>query len=402
LKPQYKADKDTILRACDLLGDKIWQEGAIPQLQRKMGLKHNQARDTVVGARTWLAMKEVEPPKETALYTKHSLAHAILKLLKSAIGLMDIRELCHATEASEQDVRDALDLLVAEKFNIRTERGKYELSPDLPPGPTLKITTDEFMDKRGWAVIGLVSDTHLGSRYAREDVLAAVYDIFQQAGVKRVLHAGNLIDGYKAQFNHFELKEGLTGLTAQVEYAVQYYPQREGIITNFITADDHEGWWSRPMGFNVGEYIEMKARRMKRQDLRYQGHIEADIKLTRKNGRSARARLMHPGGGTAYALSYGPQKMVESYAEYDKPVLLATGHTHKAEMIYYGGVYVIQAGTTQDQTGFMRKHKLQAHVGAWLLHYFQDTDGIISRLSAEWLRFGPREEYESKDKYVTW
>jgi hypothetical protein len=77
--------------------------------------------------------------------------------------------------------------------------------------------------------------------------------------------------------------------------------------------------------------------------------------------------LIHPGGGTSYALSYRAQKIVESLEGGTKPDLLAIGHYHKADMIpSYRNVCAIQTGTFERQTPFMARGGLSAHVGGWI------------------------------------
>lgn len=58
-----------------------------------------------------------------------------------------------------------------------------------------------------------------------------------------------------------------------------------------------------------------------RDDLIYIGDFGATVHI---NG--VRVYLTHPDGGTAYALSYRPQKMAESLASENKPHILILGH----------------------------------------------------------------------------
>ena len=79
-------------------------------------------------------------------------------------------------------------------------------------------------------------------------------------------------------------------------------------------------------------------------------------------------QLIHPGGGSSYALSYRPQKIVESLEGGTKPDMLAIGHYHKADYIpSYRNVATLQVGTFQRQTPFMSRQGLAAHVGGWIV-----------------------------------
>jgi hypothetical protein len=152
---------------------------------------------------------------------------------------------------------------------------------------------------------------------------------------------------------------------------------------------------------NIGEYIEIKAAHAGRKDLEWIGHVEADIELDAHNG-SNWMRIMHPGGGSAYAVSYSPQKIVESFQGGEKPRILLLGHYHKFEVGYFREVWTVQGGCIQDQTPFLRKKKIQVHVGYSLIRLMKGRDGVITRFQAEWFPFFDRGFYKSKGKYVRW
>ena len=78
-------------------------------------------------------------------------------------------------------------------------------------------------------------------------------------------------------------------------------------------------------------------------------------------------RLYHPGGGTAYAISYHSQKYVESLSGGEKPHILGIGHYHKVEQLFYRNIHVFQVGTFEAQTPFMRRKRLAAMLGGWIL-----------------------------------
>jgi hypothetical protein len=114
--------------------------------------------------------------------------------------------------------------------------------------------------------------------------------------------------------------------------------------------------------------------------------MEHDIVFRGRKQKSV-MRLIHAGGGSSYATSYAPQKIVESYQGGEKPNVLLVGHYHKAEYGYPREVHTLQVGCTCDQTPFMRKKKLQAHVGGWTVEMTVNEDGLITRFKAEWMPF---------------
>jgi predicted phosphodiesterase len=210
-------------------------------------------------------------------------------------------------------------------------------------------------DKGGWKRFGFVSDTHLGSKHYREDVLEDVYEWFREEGITTVFHGGNWIEG-QARFNQHEIS--VFGMEPQLDYFLENYPRHEGITTYYIAGDDHEGWYQQREVFSIGEALQDKARRVGRNDLKYLGYVEADIELAARNG-STVLRLMHGGGGSSYAVSYRPQKIIESFSGGDKPAVLLLGHYHKLSYNLFRNVHVVQGGCTCDQSIFLRKKSIE-------------------------------------------
>ena len=113
---------------------------------------------------------------------------------------------------------------------------------------------------------------------------------------------------------------------------------------------------------------------------------ETDVEITSQHG-AAVIRMMHPGGGSAYALSYPSQKMVESFQGGEKPQALFAGHYHKYDVCYPREVFTLQAGCLEDQTPFMRKKKLCAHVGFIIVTMGVRLDGTLGFVGHEWHPF---------------
>jgi len=256
----------------------------------------------------------------------------------------------------------------------------------------------ETLSNGTWYTFGIVSDPHYGSKYHREDVMKVAYETFKKEGIKHIYMPGNFIDGHSRMINHFDLLPGLDGFTAQVEYLVENFPKVPGITTHFITSECHEGWWIRDFGVNIGEYIQLKAEDAGRKDLDWIGHMEVDIELKGKSASSV-MRIVHPGGGSSYAVSYSTQKLVESYQGGEKPAILIVGHFHKALYQYERNVHILQAGCIQDQTPWMRKKRIAAHVGFWIVKFHQSKTGEINRFQSEFFPFFDRGFYT---KYKTW
>jgi predicted phosphodiesterase len=311
---------------------------------------------------------------------------------------LTIVQLADELEQPPKVAQRIVDRLKLEGYNIQVQYGEVSLQSEIPSSPPLVVNSKDFFDGRRYK-FGVLGDTHLCSKYARLDVLRSAYDIFEQEGIKTILHTGNIVEG-ECRFNRHELVVR-SGFEAQCEYLVNEYPYKKGIETLFITGEDHEGWWIQREGINVGARMQESAVAAGRRDLKWIGHIERDIHFKAKNGH-AWMRVVHPGGGTAYAISYTTQKIVESYQGGEKPHVVFFGHYHKWEHGYPREVHVIQTGCCQDQTSWMRRKKLQAMVGVSIVDFHQADTGEINRFRAEWLPYFDRGFYDRHNKYQTW
>jgi predicted phosphodiesterase len=250
-----------------------------------------------------------------------------------------------------------------------------------------------LVDAGDWVTLGLVGDTHLASKEERLSELHQQYDLYQSEGIKHVFHAGNIVDGYVPRINGGSVYE--CSIDGQCKYVIDNYPKREGIITHFITGDDHEGWWQKE-GFNFGGYLTYLAGLEGRTDLDYIGHVEADVEIKVPGAkRSTIIKIQHPGGGSAYARSYAGQKQVESLEGGEKPDILVQGHYHVSNYMNERNVHVINLPGFQDQTMFARKKRLRMEVGGAILSFkVNPEDGSVTRCRVEINRYFTRGYYK--------
>lgn len=244
---------------------------------------------------------------------------------------------------------------------------------------------------------GVAGDKHIGSKYHRDDVLADLYRRFEQAGVDAVFDTGNWIDG-DARFNTHDVV--VRGLDNQVSLMAEIHPRIEA-PTYAVWGDDHEGWYAQREGIDVGMYA---AHRMREAGHNWYdlGFMEAHVILENSNtGERTRLFVMHPGGGSSYAYSYRPQKIVESFEGGEKPAAVFMGHYHKLEALNIRNVWVLQSGCNQDQSTFMRKKSIDAHVGGAIVTLEQDPKtGALIGFAPEMLRYFNRGYYNGRWSYT--
>ncbi len=313
-----------------------------------------------------------------------------LRYIKSPTQKRTMIDICNKFNITPRVADEIINELVEQQYMINTDTNAIIVEGALPDLEIKKLD----MSRHGVNeyAFGAISDTHIGSKYERLDALCSLYDRFAEEGIEHVFHAGNWIDG-ENRYNKNDLY--VHGLDNQVKNFIDKYPLREGIKTHIISGDCHEGVYATRLGINIGKYMEMKARDVGRTDLMHAGHLEKDYDLMQKNG-GARLRLIHPGGGSAYAVSYSSQKYVEMLQRNDIPDIVLVGHFHKFDYSYPREVHVIQVGCLQDQTPFMRKRRLQAAVGGCIIRVKQANNGMILSLNVEWIPFYDKKFYEYK------
>lgn len=307
--------------------------------------------------------------------------HAILRRKRPAT----LNEIAEETGHSVEAVQGTIKGLREQGLNVVTKGNGFMISGDVAPGTANVI--ELVSDENNMFRFGALGDNHLCSKYERLDVLHAVYDRYVERGVHAVFNTGNWIDG-EARFNMHDIH--IHGLTPQLQYLAQNYPEREGVCTYAVAGDDHEGWYAQRMGVDIGRLAVNAMNDLGREDWVDLGYMESYIRLVNANsGMSAIMSVMHPGGGSAYALSYAPQKIVEAFEGGEKPAVLLIGHYHKMEALNIRNVWTLQTGCTQDQTPFMRKKKLSAHVGGCMVDLEQDpkTGAIIGFTPHMWRWF---------------
>jgi len=229
----------------------------------------------------------------------------------------------------------------------------------------LKQRGPKFVFNKESIKFGIISDTHLGNIYDHHELLEPFYSIFDNEEVDFVLNSGDLLDGIR-MYRGQEFEQYAYGWEKQMDVLEQVYPNRKEYPTYFITGN-HDYSFFKSVGASVGEEIERR-----RPDLRYLGSEEADMEINK-----TKIRLSHPGKGTAYALSYNPQKYIDSLSGGKKPNVLVIGHFHKAEFLpNYRNIYTLQAGCVEGQTSFMKRNNNAAHIGIWVCKIWPGKKGV--------------------------
>jgi len=228
---------------------------------------------------------------------------------------------------------------------------------------------------------GAFSDCHLGHSCYRPDVLRKMIKDGKRQGIEFWFNSGGTVEGMSGRDGHIYELDYL-GASAQLGFFTSEFKRFRKTVYSIEAQNSHGGWFKSKgnMGLNIGEELEKRSRHYK-----FIGYDEQDIILD--NG--LKVRLRHPGGGTAYALSYKIQKYVEAISGGQKPHMLLQGHFHKSIYLFYRNIHCFDAGCLCDQTPFMKKLGTPAHVGYWIIDvnmYRQKSKGV-ERVSSQFVPF---------------
>jgi len=302
----------------------------------------------------------VEPPTE------------IKDRLKKERKSKNIDELSESLGVGHHVVRAAIDDLHEEGYGIKQEgdimiRSKVGEERDIYDASKLIGKHFKF---------GVVSDIHLGSKKERLDEFNLMYDKFQSEGIKVVFNSGDITEGvnvYRGQ----EYETHKFGQQEQIEYAIEKYPKRKGIKTLFITGNHDLREYERG-GVDVGVSIAKN-----RGDMEYLGQEIARVRLP--NG--AEAELLHPKGGSAYALSYKSQKFINNLNPEDIPEMMMWGHYHTSFYMHYRNVHFLQVPCFKGAGRWEKTMGLNPTIGGWVVEGKISDQGRVDQFKPELFRF---------------
>ena len=230
-------------------------------------------------------------------------------------------------------------------------------------------------------VFGASSDWHIASKY---HLPKSWHEAMKRAGghgVKRVLVAGDLLDGVGIYKGHLEnlLAVSVEDQTDMAAEAIAKHPKLEF----WAIAGNHDYSYTQQNGAKPLAILEAKVDNFKNL-----GDFRADII---QNG--IRTRLLHGGSGRTYARSYPSQVYLRDYfsgLEHEElanvPQIMVLGHFHT---FYNGkdyGMHILQPGSFQDgDNEFCIRRGLTGPTGMFVID-MKHKNGEIRDFSATYLK----------------
>ncbi len=325
------------------------------------------------------ASEESEPAEIPALKV------ALIETIKRSDGL-NVFSLADTLDVAPKRVRDCVAELKAEGFNINVGD---ELEISLQKTPVTNYQTLKCDFHSDTMIFGIISDTHLASRYECLEELWTFYNECKALGISKVFHCGDITAGqhvYPGQENEIKC----WGQDAQVQYCADNYPRIEGVTTYYITGN-HDLRDFESSGADRGVRIANL-----REDMVYLGPSFAKLAIHPH----VTLELVHLAGGSSYALSYPLQKYIEGIEGGTKPKILACGHLHTAVYTDERNINALLAACFEAQTPYERRKKLSPVVGGWIIEINVREDGWINRFVPHFLRYYPKVEPQDQQSIL--
>ncbi len=306
---------------------------------------------------------------------------AVLEIL--AEGPQSYGEISRRLDRNKETILKIVDRLMNQrKLEISIPSDTKQVTWDRKLKTDFIPLADEVMKKMFVKSVKLasVSDTHLCSNHQQISILRKAYQVGDAEKVDVFIHTGDVSDGAGAVGYRSHGKDVfIFGYTDQLEYLIKNYPKSNTGKKTKIIPGNHDWWDFESFGGDiVKEFCGV------RTDLEYGEYPRCNFEI---NG--FRIQLFHPGGGSAYALSYQIQKHILSQIRNKEPKVdvIFFGNWHKALYLLYAGVHGFLAPSMKNHDEFHQKLGLPNAVGMWIVELTKDESGRITRVVPDYRDF---------------
>lgn len=275
---------------------------------------------------------------------------------------------------------------------------KYKiLTPDDPEQADTRQFALKLQPKKSFApialgkvfskkvTVGFTSDKHYGNMDAQPSCVALAYKDAEEAKIDVMCDTGDLTGGLVDHPSN-KFKVFIPPIEGQMLFAADHHPKPK--FKQYLIAGDHDMFAASRVGIDPVRRIFAK----ERLDITYLGPLKGNLEV-----KGLKIRLMHPGGGPGYALSYQAQKRIESEIKRmisrgskEKYHVLALGNWHVANWQFNVGVAVIVVPCFQEQTtDYMMRKGLDPWIGMWIMEFTLDSEGFVSSVKAKYYNYAP-------------
>jgi predicted phosphodiesterase len=307
----------------------------------------------------------------------------------------DIREAQKELTGKDPDVEALAELaeqLYSRGIDVRVENGRL-LPVDIPADRGREQHIDLGSDHLR---IGIVSDTHGGSKFEQLSALRRFYAYADEREVDFFIHAGDFVQGSHKMHRGAEHELHVFGADAQTAYVARTYPVSQRRVPTYAISGNHDDSFLKDGGVNVVRNLAAQ-----REDIVYVGQDAAYLTIG-----NLRAYIVHPDGGGAYAKSYKPQKIAESLPADKNLALVLIGHYHVWGSFKHQRAYAFMLPCFQSQYSWLARKGLHPDIGGVIVDLWLDDAGWPRRVAHEFVDFKPAEndwDHEvSRDVQLAW
>lgn len=298
-------------------------------------------------------------------------------------GPFGFSDLCDALDMSPRKARELIEDAQRAGYHIEVTPGGH-VGWRAPDANDSIIETGMLPVLGERQIVGVISDTHLGSKYCLREQLKDFVHAAYERGAREILHPGDVLDGdYK--HGRFELTHH--GLEDQTQDLFETMPRLPGLKYYFIEGN-HDNVFTDRNGASTGRYIVDYFRNAGRDDWHCVGNRGAFLRI-----RGAVFNLWHPRSGGAYALSYPLQKYVEKISSAFKPQCVLAGHWHVHASLFSRGIHAIACPTFQGGgSPFGRSLGGQPAMGGLILSWGATEHGTMREFDLSYRAYFEREQ----------
>jgi UDP-2,3-diacylglucosamine pyrophosphatase LpxH/biotin operon repressor len=297
-------------------------------------------------------------------------------------GPVSLTDLCDKLDLSPKRLKKLVDRAKVAGLDIDTAHDHVAFRPPEPTGRVQDTGIHPTTGKR--QIVGVISDTHLGSKYCLRPQLQDFIGSAYERGAREILHVGDAIDG-KYRHGMFELTH--SGIEDQTRDLFETLPRLEGLTYHAISGN-HCDTFADEVGMAPGDYMQWYFQKHGRTDLKFYGRRGAYLKV-----RGAVVELWHPRKSGAYSLSYHLQNHIRDYGVGQKPDVLLAGHWHTFCYLEQRGVHALACGTFQGGgSAFAKSLGGATSIGGTLLSWELTEKRTLRAFAVERFSYYEREE----------
>lgn len=222
--------------------------------------------------------------------------------------------------------------------------------------------------------LGILGDTHLGSRFEQ---LTALQDFYKQCddhndgkGVDAFIHGGDFVQGTPKMHRGMEHEVHLLSAEGQIGYSAEVYPRSRHGTKTYAISGNHDDSWLNESGINVIRQVGIR-----RDDIVYIGR-DAQYLSLKSGERELRLYTVHPAGGQSYAKSYKPQKITEAIPIREGTQVACISHYHTYGVFEVQETLAMMVPCFQGQYPYLVRLHLYPSIGGIILDVDFDENRV--------------------------